>query len=317
MIRGQQCRHDEGAIGHDADISMLISDSIRDMPLLPHIITRLITADPDSDHYFDDLRELASIDPCFAIKIIGIANSVYFRPDHDISRISHALSRIGAAAVADLLSHLTCMRVFVPTTADQRYLWVHSIETALTNRFIARLIPDIRHLSEDAYYAGLLHDIGRFFMLERFPVKVSQVDSTHWSSPDQLVRSERTFFGYSHSELGWKISQKVQLPEMLAQVIRHHHTYRISSRHRGNDPCTRGLIQATQFSDRFSITILRDREFASWGHADLCEHIEKRCLNMIETDLGISASTLAEHAREIHAEAGARVAQLRIFPDSH
>ncbi len=314
-----QIRHINDRTAEDVDISRFILDKfVREMPLLPRVVTRLLTIDRESDGYFDTLTSLAELDPCFAVKILNMANSVYFRPDHEISRISHALSRIGANTISEVITHMSIMRVFMPTSDDQRYLWVHSIETALCSRFLARYLPDARGLAEEAYLAGLLHDIGRFVMLESSPREMARVDSTHWHTPKELVAAEQHLYGYDHAELGSKVCEQIQLPELLTQVIRRHHSNRINSRHGVDlDPRTRLLIHIVQISDLFSTIILRDPDINHWKYPQLCEQIEKRCLNMACSDLNLRPETLADHVRQLQIDARSRIAELGIFGHDH
>ncbi len=300
--------------GNDVDISHFILDKfVREMPLLPNIVTRLLTIDRDSDNYFDTLTTLAELDPCFAIKIINMANSVYFKPDHEISRISHALSRIGANTISEVISNMSIMRVFMPTNDDQRYLWVHAIETALCSRFITRLLADARGLADEAYLAGLLHDVGRFVMLENTPGDMAKVDSTHWHTPKELVSAEQNLYGYNHAELGSKICTQIQLPDLLNQVIRRHHSNQLNKPGLTLEPQTRLLIQIVQISDLFSTIILRDPNINHWKHGQLCQQIEMRCLNMACSDLRLNPETLADQVRQLQIDTETRVRQLGIF----
>lgn len=53
--------------------------------------------------------------------------------------VSEAIARVGARPLAETITSLSVMRVFIPTTLGQCTLWIHAIGTALTARCIAQI----------------------------------------------------------------------------------------------------------------------------------------------------------------------------------
>lgn len=292
-----------------------LEEKLQDLPLLPSIVTRLLTIDPDSDDYFETLINLAEQDPPFAARILNMANSASSHPTHKITRLSQAIVRIGSRTIAGMISAMAVLRVFVPTTAGQKYLWVHAIETAICCRNIARHNPQLSHYSEEAYLAGLLHDIGHFIMFDKAPEELGKIDLSHWHTPAEVIAAEIKICGYTHAELGWHISQHWGLPEMLGTIIRLHHNYRLSAAEYPHmDEESRQLIQTIQLSDMLSTIILRHPELPTWSEDELTTQIEETCIRKEWQTLPINAATIAGLIESIQHDAQELIDQLGIFP---
>ncbi len=292
-----------------------LDEKLEELPMLPSIVTRLMTIDPDSDDYFDELLALAEQDPPFALKILNMANSASSHPGREITRLSQAIIRIGSRTIAGMISAMAVMRVFVPSTDGQRYLWVHAIETATCCRAIARQHHATHAHAEEAYLAGLLHDIGHFIMFDKTPDELDLIESSHWRTPADLIAYEQDLCGYTHAELGWHIAQHWGLAELLGQTIRLHHNYDLDAL--GPDTPegdTRMLVRIVQLGDLLSSTVLRAPELPTWTHEELCAQIERHCLRNEFTEHELTAETLAEHIEGIQRDSGRLIGELGIFP---
>lgn len=200
-----------------------LAQQLHQLPLLPAVVTEILSLDSGADDYLDHLVRLARRDPPFAVRVLQCANSAHSAPLTPIASLERAAMRLGTEQCAGLVLALAVVKVFVPKTDAQRFLWVHSLQTAL---FATRFCQDIRSLRRDcdqAYVCGLLHDIGRFVQFEGAPADISRIDDMHWTAPEELVEIERSALGYDHTLLGWHACKKWSLPDSVGEVILHHH----------------------------------------------------------------------------------------------
>ncbi len=306
--------HALGQTTHSTKPPLDLDERLEELPMLPSVVSRLMAIDPDSDEYFDELLQLAEQDPPFALKILNMANSASSHPSHEITRLSHAIIRIGSRTISGMISAMAVMRVFVPTTDGQRYLWVHAIETAVCCRAIARQHPASRAHAEEAYLAGLLHDIGHFIMFDRTPEELGRIESSHWRTPDDIVAYERRLCGYTHAELGWHIVRHWGLAEILALAIRHHHDYALDHIVPPLTEGTRMLVRIVQLADLLSSIVLRDPALPTWTQDELCERIERSCLRPEFTGHDTTAGEIAGLIEGIQRDSGRLIAELGIFP---
>src|SRR5271166_1047395 len=124
------------------------------LPLLPTVVMRVLALDTRSDQYFEALLAVAEEDPTFAVRLIRLANAPSSAPSTPIVTIRQAVVRLGARECAGLVTTLAVARVFVPTTAGHRNLWLHSLQVAVAARVIAGLMTGASVSPEHAYLAG-------------------------------------------------------------------------------------------------------------------------------------------------------------------
>jgi len=115
--------------------------------------------------------QLVSLEPLIAAKLLQLANSVHYNPSgvsvrglpEAVTRLGVSLVRTTALAVAmNQLIRSREMAVFYKLTQD---LWMHSIKTAAAARILAR--TEARINPDEAMLAGLVHDLGAFYMFYR------------------------------------------------------------------------------------------------------------------------------------------------------
>ncbi|WP_294358854.1 HDOD domain-containing protein [Propionivibrio sp.] len=114
---------------------------------------------------------LVSVEPLIAAKLLHLANSVYYNPSGAAVRgLPEAVTRLGVSlvrttALAVAMNQLMRSREMVVYSDLMRDLWQHSIKTAVAARILAR--AHTRLNPDEAMLAGLVHDLGAFYMLYR------------------------------------------------------------------------------------------------------------------------------------------------------
>ena len=256
-----------------------LASKINDLPLLPQVLVKLMQLDPASDHYFDEFETLAKEDPSFAVRVIALANSAASAPAVPIMSLADALARMGTACINTLVAALSVQQVFVPTSPAQTLLWKHAITTAVGAQKIAEMLPRLQVTPCHAYLVGLLHDIGRFVMLEHAPAKLLEVDEANWQTPDDLVGADTEVFKFTHCELGFLACAHWGLPDQVAQIVRAHH---MAPPH----PIEPGSFEASNFcvqvADRLSVTVIDHAEFDTMDAAERASRVETHCLKTDE-----------------------------------
>ncbi len=228
-----------------------------ELPLLSSVVSEVLALDPNADDYLDRLLHLAERDPPFAVRVLRCANSASSAPVTPIASLHQAAMRLGSQRCAGLVLALAVIKVFAPRSEAQRYLWIHSLQTALFARMFCQRIPAVKSNVGQAYLCGLLHDIGRFVQFEGAPADLTRVDDMHWASPQELIDAERSALGYDHALLGWHACKKWCLPETIGEVVRRHHEVLPIDCH-GPDE----LVRVVQWADKLSTVIIMNPDMA-------------------------------------------------------
>ena len=264
-----------------------MQEKIDDLPLLPQVLVKLMQLNRLADDYFDEFELLVREDPTFAVRVVALANSSVSSPVTPITTIREAITRMGAATIGSLVASLAVQRVFMPSKPGEKRLWTHSVTTACASEHVARLAADLKVDPAQAYLAGLLHDIGRFVMMEHASEALQAVDESNWGSPDELVEADVEVYKYTHSELGYLACKHWGLPTTIADVVRAHHDELPGAI---EPQSTDALTYCIQLADRLSIYVLDSDNVDA---DDNGESIRK-CTLEIENDLAPTAEALVD-----------------------
>jgi len=234
-----------------------INKAIDDLPSLPSAVSKLMALSISDSHYFDIVQEVAEQDPTFAVRLLKVANSAANASISEITSISHAVARIGTRHIKELILAFAVAKIFIPRNDSERNLWVHSIQVAVASQTIARISSHLGIKPEEAYLCGLLHDIGRFVLFNKFPEGPIRIDEKDWESPEKLLEVEKEVCGINHATLGAYAAKKWGLPHEVTNVISNHHSYDYLTLTPAEIKESK-LVQIVQMSDFLSVLLMKN-----------------------------------------------------------
>jgi len=187
-----------------------------ELPLLPEVASEVmaLTAQENSD-----ARRLADVirrDASMAAHVLRLANSPLYRPRTPIVSLQQALSRLGMAQIRQIALTVSCkQRVFRARgyEAEVHKAFRHSFAAALVAQEIARAR---RWNVEEAFLAGLLHDVGRPVLLQA----IADISLVVRPGDRQAVLA---VVAEQHAAVGGTLARKWALPPRVADAITHHH----------------------------------------------------------------------------------------------
>lgn len=182
-------------------------------------------------------------DPGLAEQLIRLCNSPIFDLSHQVFTVEEAVVLLGAdrLRILVLACHLLedAGRRLKP--GELQPFWRRCSLVALLSEHIARWVR-YPH-PEQAYLAGLLHDIGAVPLLLTARGKGSSQNAV--SGPaDSPMKAERKRFGIDHCAMGSRLGAAWNFPLILIDVFEHHHRPEAASQ----DPLLVGIVAA---ADRF------------------------------------------------------------------
>lgn len=182
-------------------------------------VLRLRKALQDPDKSIGDIANVVMMEPLISAKLLQLANSVAYNPGgKEIIDLKSAISRLGLqvvknTAMAIVMAQLLRAKNMVEFTELTQSLWQHTIKTAATARILARAKSGIN--PEEAMFAGLIHDLGAFYMLYR----ATQYDDLR-SRPDSLKYLMINW----HESIGVSLLDALGIPqEIVDATIDHDH----------------------------------------------------------------------------------------------
>lgn len=202
------------------DLSQEIPRLAAALPPFPRVVQQMLELLRDDDLSIETLARVARNDAVIAGQILSVANHVRrLRLQSDLSDPFAAASLIGLNRVRQIVVGAGMNRFVQVAAGSTPFFYAHSLAVAI----VAQELAAMHDLSpEDAYIAGILHDIGQlcFHVLDR---EAYRVVSEQAAVDGQLVEHERAAFGYDHCLIGCLLAEHWHLPEGVLRAIATHH----------------------------------------------------------------------------------------------
>jgi putative nucleotidyltransferase with HDIG domain len=196
---------------------------IQSLPPLPAVVHRTLSVADSSRASVEDVARVLSEDQAIAARILRIANSSFYGAERRITQVSRAVVMLGRTGIRSLVLGIAARDAFRTPTAqvpEHGTLWKHAFATAASAELIARHVG--YKPIEEAFVAGLLHDVGQLAMVAFAPDSFRAVfrDQGHGA---RFLARERAQFGVDHTQAGFQILSRWGLPEPICQVALRHH----------------------------------------------------------------------------------------------
>lgn len=190
---------------------------------MPQILIKLIEHLQADDLGMQELAALVATDAGMCAKLLSVANSsAYHRSGRSIG-LEQSLVALGTDMIKMLVIGESVFQTFNnfphSGSTDLRSFWKHSLTAAVIARDLAKRM-DYPH-AEEAYLAGLLHNVGRLALLATAP----QEYAFNFTARDdeQLCAVEQRTLQITHSEAGAWLIERWQLDSFLADSVLYHH----------------------------------------------------------------------------------------------
>jgi len=198
---------------------------ICDFGSLPQTLAAVLKVINNHKSSADEVAEIISQDVSLTTRLLRMVNSVQYGRNRKVSKISEAVVVMGLNSVKMLALSSSVFSMGPKPDQDAKYdlhrLWRHLIETAVNARSIAEAI-NYRE-PEEAFVAGLLHDVGIILMLIHFKEQYCEVIEQMKSEMGGLSVVEKARFGVDHCLVGAELIKAWRLPLRFGYVVENHH----------------------------------------------------------------------------------------------
>lgn len=172
----------------------------------------------DTDVSVEKLRRLIAADAALSSKILNISNFDFYGGGKTMPNLTHAIMRLGFNAVRNIVVATSMRDVFKRFGRDEESLWTAMMSCAIASSIIARHTKLVD--PEDAFIGGLLHDVGRVFLINEEPAlfqRALQAAEARHIPFDAAVRLEADF---NQRQIGVMIVKKWGFPETLVAMLK-------------------------------------------------------------------------------------------------
>jgi HD-like signal output (HDOD) protein len=184
-----------------------------DLPSFPDVAVRVRKALTNDEVDLDDVVRVISAEPALAARLLQVANSAALNPNgRRLTDLRTAVSRIGfnmarSATIAFAMSQLRRAEAYKGLEVPLTELWHQSAHVAAMCHVVAKRFT--RMNADTALLAGLLHGVGKLYLLTRaarFPslladpavyqrivadwhIRIAQAILRNWEMADEIINA--------------------------------------------------------------------------------------------------------------------------------
>ncbi len=196
-----------------------VLERIEEMPSLSRVVTEFLALARRDIYTARDFEQVLSKDQALVARLLKVANSGLYGRSRSVRAIPEAVVLIGlehlkkivyAVSAAGLIRHSLRHYGYHP----EHGFWLHGMGVAQAAGVVAEASRACPLRADEAYVAGLLHDVGKLVIDEFLDLPAGQ---------PATLEQERSAVGLDHAELAEYILNQWNLPESITASVRYHH----------------------------------------------------------------------------------------------
>jgi putative nucleotidyltransferase with HDIG domain len=204
----------------------------KDIIYISTVITEFQQAMSNPEVPIDKIAGIIEKDPGLTSAVLKTANSSFYGLAKKVATVKQAISVLGYRTLEKIFLTQTVSNSLKTQDSEiSSNLWQHSLATAIASQIIVSIKNPM--LSEQAFVAGLLHDIGKFILFNFKTSETNILIKKLENNPFQYsIPLEMTVYGLNHQEVGAFFAQQWQFPEVVFDSIKYHHNVDFASRNK-------------------------------------------------------------------------------------
>lgn len=203
-----------------ARIQAILASGIK-IPPLPDVLMKIQALMRDPDASTHDVAQLIRQDGALSGAVFRVVGSPVFGLHTKVETVERAVTLLGIPPTLAILRGIS-LRAALGGDAHNaalESLWHRSGQIAHFALATAKLLRP-RGLSPDqAYTLGMFHDCGLALLVKRMPAYEAVLAQGRWAEIPAVDHAQNA----DHALLGEMVAKNWQLPDTIAQAIRHHH----------------------------------------------------------------------------------------------
>ncbi len=191
-----------------------LSSGKLELPAFPEVVIRIREALADENVAVQRVAKLVATEAALAARLLRLANSAALNPGgKPVTELKAAITRMGSnlvrsSAISFAMSQIQHAKEFEPISGQLRQLWESATRVAAVSHAIARRVPGCN--ADEAMLVGLLHSIGKTYILTRF--------ASRRPAGDPPAALAGVMDGW-HANIARSILENWKLPEEIADAV--------------------------------------------------------------------------------------------------
>ncbi len=205
---------------------------IKQMPTIPTLYEELLGVLQSQESSAEKVAQVIMKDPGMTANLLRVANSVPFTMRSRVSNPVQAVALLGIENVKSMVLGFKVCHDSQKSAGNQpevEEVWRHGYAVATHARAIAS-VEDVGSLViENAFLAGLLHDVGRLVLLTNLPKEYAKAAALVKGQRVSISDAEREVFGATHAQVGAYLLGQWGLRDAIVEAVAFHHEPVLSS----------------------------------------------------------------------------------------
>ena len=199
---------------------------LQSLPSLPHLYLQLGEELRSPDTSFRRVAQIVAKDIGMTAKILQMVNSAFFGSHTNISSLEQAVSLMGLNMIRALVLSVGVFSQFDIMKQKNFSVYAlvsHSLATGALARGIAKTETRDRTFVDEAFMAGMLHDVGKLALAHNLPHEYERAMTLAREQGCPAWCGERDIFGASHAGVGAYLLALWGMPEAIVEASAYHH----------------------------------------------------------------------------------------------
>lgn len=210
----------------------LILQQVDALPTLSPIAARLLQVSSPADADLDEIVTLIESDPALTARILGLCRRADRPVLERITTVRRAVVMVGLEAVQSAVLSVSVYELMDRVGAgaddegpagdhrfDRKGFWTHCVAVAAASELLADAHETLRVVPEEAFVAGLLHDLGKLALDLALPKAYSRVLALAERRGVAASGVERELIGLDHHTAGKRLGEHWGLPHALQDAM--------------------------------------------------------------------------------------------------
>ncbi|MHB8078227.1 MAG: HDOD domain-containing protein [Candidatus Krumholzibacteriia bacterium] len=196
------------------------------LPSMPGIYRRLVHELQSPDVGVAEVGRIIAEDPAMTSKILQLVNSSFFCFQQHITDPVQAAMILGINTIKALVLSVHVFGQLAADVPEELHISAMQSHSLITGNFARAIVLFERGgkpMGDEAFVAGLLHDIGRLAIAANLPDAYRQAILLSQREGTTLHDTELAVFGATHAEVGAYLLGLWGLPETTVEAVAFHH----------------------------------------------------------------------------------------------
>lgn len=192
------------------------------LPSLPVVASKVLEMIQDPDLKVQKLCRILSDDAALAGRILSVSRSAGYAQRNLPTTLLGAVQVLGFRTLRNVVvasaTHSLCIR----GNRVSETLWNHSLSVALAMRMLCRRLRT--QDEEQAFLAGLLHDVGELILLHGDPTGFAKLATEVQQARGQMIEKEQEAYGFDHTLIGLTLLDAWNIDSQIGRAVLNHHS---------------------------------------------------------------------------------------------